>query len=101
MDAVILAIKPMYAERILVGRKRFEYRRKCRCIRGGTVVLMYATAPVQAIVGHFTAGEVIRGNPPDVWRQSFHGAGIERPHYEEYFAGAAEACAIGAMEPVR
>ena len=51
-DSVIafLPIKPIYANRILEGSKRYEFRRT-RLRQDITHVVIYSTSPVKKIVG--------------------------------------------------
>ena len=91
---LLLAIKPHFAELILQGRKAYEYRRTVRRVRPGTIVLLYATSPLSAIVGHFTAGEVLIDSPDDLWDMTAHGGGIRKGDFDAYFAGVTEGCAV-------
>lgn len=90
----LLAIKPRFAELILQGQKAYEYRRTVRRVRPGAIVLLYATSPLSAIVGHFVAGEVLIESPDDLWDMTAHGGGIRKRDFDEYFAGATEGCAM-------
>ena len=49
-----MSIHPQYADAIVAGRKRAEFRKR-PLAADIDVVLIYATAPVRAIIGWFTA----------------------------------------------
>jgi predicted transcriptional regulator len=55
----ILAVKPQFAHALVTGEKRLEFRRVQPGFRAGDVIYVYATAPVQAIVGCFTCDGII------------------------------------------
>lgn len=57
MTVWIFPIKPLFAAQIYSGLKKYELRRRVRVSRGDLIVL-YETAPVKALTGEFTAGEV-------------------------------------------
>lgn len=84
MMNVILSIKPQFVEEIMAGRKRFEFRKKGfkRQVRK---VYIYASSPVCKIVGEFDLGEVIEGEPSDIWRQTKDYSGISKTFFDEYF----------------
>jgi len=58
MTVWVFPIKPLFAAQIYSGHKRYELRRRVRVSRGDLIVL-YETAPVKALTGEFTAGEVV------------------------------------------
>jgi len=65
---ILMSIKPVFAEEILRGRKKFEVRARVSGISSGDRVIIYASAPVKAIVGEFTAGRIIIGSGEAMWR---------------------------------
>ncbi len=70
MRIFLLSIKPKYGYAILEGRKKYELR-KCvsSVVKPGDLVIMYFSSPVKAIVGYFTAGEVIVSTPEELKRK--------------------------------
>ncbi len=60
---VLLSIKPEFAFKIFNGTKKYEYRRtifkKCEV----TIVLVYATYPIQKVIGEFEIGEILHEDP--------------------------------------
>ena len=98
---VLLSIKPEYAEKILNGTKRFEYRKAAPRDTNVRTVVLYATMPVGRVIGEFEVASVIR-EPPDVlWRQTKAASGISRRFFDAYFKGRAEAVAIAVQRPKR
>ncbi|GGN25365.1 hypothetical protein [Halarchaeum nitratireducens] len=93
---VLLSIKPEFAEKILGEEKRYEFR-KTRFSDPSTVdtVFMYASAPVQKIVGSFTLNGIAEGTPAELWRDYGPDSGItDRSRFMDYFEGAETGYAI-------
>lgn len=88
-----MSIRPPFVDGILTGRKLVEFRRRPLACDVGTVVI-YATAPVAAVVGEFHIGGQVRGTPHALWRRYSKVAGIDRRAFFEYFSGTDTAVAI-------
>ena len=84
---ILLSIKPEYANRILDGSKKFEFRK--RLFRNGDVhtVVIYATLPVGKVVGEFTIRRVHSERPDKLWRRTSRFSGISKAFFSEYFHG--------------
>ena len=91
---VLLSIKPEYAEKILDGTKRFEYRKALPRDEAVKTVVIYATMPVGKVIGEFEVGGYVCDTPEKLWRETRGASGISRAFFMEYFAGHAEARAI-------
>ena len=91
---VLLSIKPEYAEKILSGEKRFEFRKALFKNKNVKTVVIYATMPVGKVVGEFEFDGVVTGTPKAVWSQTESHSGISQDFFEEYFEGRAMAHAI-------
>jgi len=98
---VLLSIKPEYAEKILNGTKRYEYRRALPRNEAVRTVVIYATLPVGKVVGEFEIGEVLCEPPDKLWRRTRDAAGISRAFFDSYFSGRTEAMAIAVRKPKR
>lgn len=90
---VLLAIRPRHAEAILAGTKCFEFRRVLPALPVRRLVL-YASAPVMAVVGEVESWGTVRGPKGEVWAECGEAAGISREEFDAYFAGLAAARAI-------
>jgi len=91
---VLLSIKPEYAERILEGEKRFEFRKVLFKNCAVKTVVIYATKPVGKVVGEFEIESVISGRPNKVWNLTAEFAGISQGFFNDYFLGRETAYAI-------
>ncbi len=97
----LMSIRPRYAYRIFSGSKKYELRRWFGLRpEPGEIIVVYASGNVRAIIGEFTAGRVIYGEPEEVWRyimgQRDHGV---RREDKEYIAGSRTAMAIEVLNP--
>ena len=100
MSKVLLSIKPEYVQRILIGEKKFEFRKRLANKPVDTIV-MYATSPVMKIVGEVKVKGVLENAPSVLWEQTKKNAGITRKKYREYFAGCKRAFAYELGEVVK
>lgn len=99
-NAILLAIRPRYAEAILSGRKRYEYRRAIPGRRDITRVLLYASAPVCRIVGECTIGRVVAGSLQSVWDRTSTRGGVTLDEFQRYFREAPIARALRVENPI-
>ncbi len=58
---VLLAIKPHWADAILSGDKKWEYRRVTINAEPGAKLFLYASGNVHAIVGEVTINKILNG----------------------------------------
>ena len=91
---VLLSIKPEYAEKILSGEKRFEFRKALFKNKDVKTVVIYATMPIGKIVGEFEFDGVVTGTPDAVWLETENQSGITQDFFEQYFSGREMAHAI-------
>jgi predicted transcriptional regulator len=86
--ALLLSVRPRYAHAILNGTKTAEIRRQRPAVHPGTLVIIYATKPVGAIVGTARIADMSCGSPADMWEQHQRSTGVTRAEYDAYLAGA-------------
>lgn len=89
----LLSIHPRHANAILDGRKSVELRR-VPVSDDTTHVIVYATAPIGAIVGWFEVAGVDLAAPSRIWNDHRTACGITRREFRSYFEGARTAAAI-------
>ncbi|WP_447985584.1 ASCH domain-containing protein [Nitrospira sp. Nam74] len=90
---VFLPVKPVYANLILSGGKRYEFRRS-RFRHNVTHLVLYSTSPVKRIVGVARVNNVSVGSLSGTWRLARGRAGIPRKVFNEYYAGTEVAVAL-------
>ena len=89
----LLPIRPKYADAIMSGRKRVEFRR-VRFQRDVTHIIVYASSPVKMVVGFFEVAGIEEGSPAAIWKRYRDVGGIEHADYQGYFSNSARAVAI-------
>ncbi|NVB42339.1 ASCH domain-containing protein [Pseudenhygromyxa sp. WMMC2535] len=85
-EVLLLSIHPRYSELILSGHKTIELRKRRPRLPAGALVLMYASAPVCALVGAFVLGGVLERRPLDLWQEYGSQTGVSRDVFERYYA---------------
>ncbi|MFD3912413.1 ASCH domain-containing protein [Streptomyces sp. NPDC058603] len=98
--AMLLSVHPRFAMAILAGSKTVEVRRQRVAAPPGTPVLLYATAPMMAIVGMARIAAVQVASPREVWSASRTRTGISRREYDAYMSGATQASGLTLEGPV-
>lgn len=94
----LFSIKPRFAEAILAGSKTVEFRRTGLAADVSHVVI-YATAPIQRVVGTFEVAGVERAMPEALWETYSQVGGIALDDYSGYFDGTDTAYAIKVRSP--
>lgn len=93
-NVALISIHPEYAEKILSGEKRLEFRRVWAALPVD-VLAIYATAPIQRIVGLAWIEHVHHGSKTKLWELGKrHGSGISRRKLFAYLDGRKEAVAL-------
>lgn len=88
-----MPIKPVYAEKIIQGRKKYEFRRAP--IRSDlTHIIIYSSSPVKKIIGIAEVEKVIVDAPSTIWERTKNDAGISRNEFRKYFRGKKNAFTI-------
>lgn len=95
-----MSIHPAYAAAILDGSKLVEFRKR-PIADDVTHVVVYATAPVSAVVGAFTVADQYTVHPKALWRRFRAVAGIGQKDFMTYYEGRdfGTAIAIGNVMP--
>jgi predicted transcriptional regulator len=92
--AALISIHPNYAQKIVSGEKRVEFRR-CWAVHPVHSVLVYATFPTQRFVAIAEIKRITFACPTKLWKISKSvGGGISREKLFEYLIGKDEAVAI-------
>lgn len=99
-DCILLSIKPEFAEKILLGEKKYEYRKRL-CARPVKKILLYASAPKKAIVGEVEVCGQYTGDKAQLWEQSKQVSGISYEYYDRYFQNTNTASAYLLGQPRR
>lgn len=91
---VLLSIKPQYAFKIFDGTKKFEFRKVIFKKPNVTTVVVYASSPVQQVIGEFEIDNIFSNDPAALWEMTKNHSGISEDFFHEYFADREIAHAI-------
>jgi predicted transcriptional regulator len=84
---VLLSLKPKFAEAILSGTKTFEFRRAIFRRKDIRTIVLYASSPMQKVVGEFTLEEIVTLPLESLWQTTEKGGAIDRTYFNQYFRG--------------
>lgn len=91
---VLLSIKPEFAYKIFDGTKKYEFRRNIFKNKDVRRILVYASSPVQRIIGEFEISAILHEDIETLWNITRHASGITREYYIQYFEDKTKAFAI-------
>lgn len=82
---VLLSIKPEFATQIFEGTKIFEFRKTIFKDQNIKTVVVYASAPVQKVIGEFEIETILNERLDELWEKTKHSAGIQSDFFYKYF----------------
>ncbi len=98
---IVLSIKPKFAEAILSGVKKWEYRRTPPNIEESTPMALYATEETKAIVGVCQVTKLLRKPLDSLIELTLNETTSTREGLTEYFKGIDLCSALRVESPVR
>jgi predicted transcriptional regulator len=84
--AVLLSIKPEFAEAIFSGEKKYEFRKAIYKNKSVKVIYVYASAPISKVIGSFHVDKILENDLETLWKCTNDAAGISEAYFHEYFA---------------
>lgn len=99
--ALVLSLKPRFAEAILDGNKTVELRRVMPRITIPTLALLYATGPTRSLVGTCIVHSVARLPTGELWQRHGTKTALTRPEFDAYLANRNEGVALFLEQPNR
>jgi predicted transcriptional regulator len=91
-DVIVLPIYPKYAEAILSGTKKVEFRKAY--VPNAKWVVIYATSPTKRVVGYFEVQRIDRSCPKRLWAKFGNVGIIDRDDFFDYYDGIDEGAAL-------
>ena len=98
---VLLSIKPQFAVKIFDGTKKFEFRKSIFKNSNINTVVVYASSPMQKVIGEFTIDEIMEEEPAALWEMTKKHSGITKDFFDEYFLNREKAFAIKVKDITR
>ncbi|MEU4394992.1 ASCH domain-containing protein [Kribbella sp. NPDC023855] len=87
-SALLLSLRPRFAEAILNGSKTIEIRRRPVRAPAGTPLILYASSPTMAVVGTAVLADVLVLTPHTAWRRYRESLGVTWSEFMDYLEGA-------------
>ena len=91
---VVLSIKPEFAFKIFDGTKRFEFRKAIFKNTNIKTIIVYASSPVQQVIGEFEIEKIINKDIDALWQLTQDYSGITEDYFYQYFENRADGFAI-------
>lgn len=92
--ALLVSIKPIYADLLLSGAKTVELRRVRPSVEPSSLVLLYASSPTMEMVATASVRAIETDAVNTIWTRYGDATGLDRPTYDRYFLGSDNAVAI-------
>jgi len=93
--ALLLSLKPRFADAIFSGEKRFELRRVKPKLTLGDLVLVYVTAPRSQLEGAFEVSEVFELELKALWSLVSKSCALSKAEFLQYYEGKEIGYAVG------
>ena len=100
MAKIVMSIHPEHVEKILLGLKKYEYR-KAKCKHQIDAIVIYSTYPVMKVVGEVSVNAVLEDTPKALWDKTKDGAGIDYSFFKSYYNGCNKAIAYSLGDVVK
>lgn len=91
---VVLSIKPEFAFKIFDGTKKFEFRKAIFKNNKIKTVIVYASSPVQRVIGEFEIERIINKDIDSLWQLTKEFSGITEKYFYDYFTNREAGFAI-------
>lgn len=91
---VLLSIKPEFAFKIFEGTKKYEFRKIIFKRPNIKTVVVYASSPVQKVIGEFEIEDILSSTPENIWKKTKYNSGISEDYFKDYFLNKEIAYAI-------
>ena len=92
--SIVMSVRPKYAKKIISRKKKIEIRKKFSEKLVGSTVFIYASMPIQAIVGESIIASIIHARPREIWEGFNEQIGCSRNEFNEYCRGERTVYAI-------
>ena len=91
---LFIVVKPEYANKLISGKKDIELRKMKPNVQPEDYVIIYASAPVKAVVGFGKVKAIIECTPKCLWERYSNRLGINEQSYFSYYDGYHKAIGI-------
>lgn len=92
MCKILLSIHPKFADKILNGEKKYEFR-KVKAKQVPDKILIYSTSPISLVIGEAEIEDILIDTPNTIWKKTSDYSGIEESFFHDYFKNKEKAVA--------
>ena len=85
--ALLISIRPRFAQMIFDGTKTVELRRVCPKVAKGDLALVYVSSPIRELQGAFEIDHIISASPATIWKKFGKKTGVKRSEFYAYLTG--------------
>lgn len=82
---VLLSVKPKYANEIVSGRKKYEFRKSIFKRENIEKMYIYSSSPIKKIIAIVDIDGILSDSPQKLWEQYHEDAGISEIEFFDYF----------------
>jgi len=93
-SALLFSLKPQFADLVINGEKRVEFRRRFSTNMEGALAYFYISSPIKCIMFSSMLSKVHYSNVNDLWKQFHSIGGVSEKAYFTYFDGTNNGYAI-------
>lgn len=87
MSKILISINPEYVEKILLGQKKYEYRKVKPSRNDIDKLIIYSTAPVKKVVAEAYIEDIIIERPDKLWKLTKDYSGVKKDFFDKYYKG--------------
>lgn len=85
MCKILMPINPKYVDKILSGKKKYEYRKTKAKRSNVDRMIIYATFPIMKVVAEVAIENIIEESPEVLWKMTKQSFGISKDFYNKYY----------------
>lgn len=98
-DGVVLSLRANHAAAVMQGRKTIELRKRFTSRWVGRSASVYSTGGLGSLLGTVTIGDVVKGNPEDIWERFGTRMSCTKAEYDTYAGHGRAVFAIELSDP--
>lgn len=98
--SILMSIEPKFVEKIFSGEKTVEYRRGLPDFVN-EVVIIYASSPVNKIVGEFSVLTMQAGPKELIWARTHEKGCVNKEWFDSYFSETVHAGCVDISKPIK
>lgn len=82
---ILMPINPIHVDKILLGTKKYEYRKILPKKNDIDKMLIYSTCPTKKVVGEVEILDILIDEKDKLWEQTKFYSGIDKNFFDNYY----------------